>query len=183
MRSGVYVDGVRQVQSIFRKLPDKVSNMVTLKAINAAGGEFKRAAEDKVRAKNLVLTGALEKSMRVRVARKRYRDRRVAVVGPRSRVEFFKPGKTKKLVSARLSALERDMAQAAWKARHVTDYTRINPAKYAHLVEFGHGGPRPAPPHPFMRPAFAAKVNAAKRAFTKQFTIGLYREAKKMKKR
>ena len=27
------------------------------------------------------------------------------------------------------------------------------PAKIAHLVEFGHGGSNPAPPHPFMRPA------------------------------
>ena len=24
----------------------------------------------------------------------------------------------------------------------------------AHLVEFGHGGPKPAPEHPFMRPAY-----------------------------
>lgn len=27
-------------------------------------------------------------------------------------------------------------------------------AFYASFVEFGHGGPRPAPPHPFMRPAY-----------------------------
>jgi HK97 gp10 family phage protein len=26
-------------------------------------------------------------------------------------------------------------------------------ASHAHLVEFGHGGPHPAPPHPFFRPA------------------------------
>lgn len=26
-------------------------------------------------------------------------------------------------------------------------------APHAHLVEFGHAGPAPAPPHPFMRPA------------------------------
>jgi HK97 gp10 family phage protein len=26
-------------------------------------------------------------------------------------------------------------------------------APHAHLVEFGHAGPHPAPPHPFMRPA------------------------------
>jgi len=28
------------------------------------------------------------------------------------------------------------------------------PAKIAHLVEFGHGGPHPADPHPFLRPAY-----------------------------
>lgn len=27
-------------------------------------------------------------------------------------------------------------------------------AKYANPVEFGHGGPHPAPAHPFVRPAF-----------------------------
>lgn len=26
-------------------------------------------------------------------------------------------------------------------------------APHAHLVEFGHGGPHPAPPHPYLRPA------------------------------
>jgi HK97 gp10 family phage protein len=41
-----------------------------------------------------------------------------------------------------------------------------DPANIAHLVEFGHGGPHPAPAHPFMRPAWhssKAKVLAAMR--------------------
>lgn len=29
----------------------------------------------------------------------------------------------------------------------------VEPAKYAHLVEYGHAA-HPAPPHPFMRPAY-----------------------------
>ncbi|MFN7019878.1 MAG: HK97-gp10 family putative phage morphogenesis protein [Phycisphaerales bacterium] len=37
----------------------------------------------------------------------------------------------------------------------------IYPRKYAHLVEFGHGGPHPAPPRPFARPAIAASRGAA----------------------
>jgi len=31
---------------------------------------------------------------------------------------------------------------------------RARKAPHAHLVEFGHGGPHPAPPHPFVRPAW-----------------------------
>ena len=31
---------------------------------------------------------------------------------------------------------------------------RPRKAPHAHLVEFGHGGPHPAPPHPFVRPAW-----------------------------
>ena len=34
-------------------------------------------------------------------------------------------------------------------------------AKYASPVEFGHGGPHPAPPHPFIRPAFDGGVDEA----------------------
>jgi len=34
-------------------------------------------------------------------------------------------------------------------------------AFYANPVEFGHGGPAPAPAHPFVRPAFDVKSNEA----------------------
>ena len=34
-------------------------------------------------------------------------------------------------------------------------------AYYANPVEFGHGGPAPAPAHPFVRPAFDAKQDEA----------------------
>lgn len=33
----------------------------------------------------------------------------------------------------------------------------ITKVPYAHLVEFGHGGPMPAPAHPFIRPAILSK--------------------------
>ena len=35
-------------------------------------------------------------------------------------------------------------------------YKRHKKARHAHLVEGGHGGPRPAPPHPFWEPAVLA---------------------------
>ncbi len=34
-------------------------------------------------------------------------------------------------------------------------------AYYANPVEYGHGGPGPAPPHPFVRPAFDARAEDA----------------------
>jgi HK97 gp10 family phage protein len=34
-------------------------------------------------------------------------------------------------------------------------------AAYAQPVEFGHGGPHPAPPHPFVRPAFDVRADEA----------------------
>ena len=36
------------------------------------------------------------------------------------------------------------------------------------FVEFGHGGPRPAPPHPFLRPAMRAARQAALQAATRE---------------
>ena len=38
-------------------------------------------------------------------------------------------------------------------------------APHAHLVEYGHGGPQPAPPHPFLRKAFEANITEARRVF------------------
>lgn len=38
-------------------------------------------------------------------------------------------------------------------------------ARQAHLVEFGYGGPKPAPPKPFLRPALDKNINAAKEIF------------------
>lgn len=40
-------------------------------------------------------------------------------------------------------------------------HTKEQSAYYSNPVEFGHGGPAPAPPHPFVRPAFDAKVDQA----------------------
>lgn len=36
-----------------------------------------------------------------------------------------------------------------------------NRAPHAHFVEFGHGGPKPAPPHEFMRPAYESTKDEA----------------------
>jgi HK97 gp10 family phage protein len=54
-----------------------------------------------------------------------------------------------------------------------------NPAKIAHLVEFGHGGPHPAPPHPFLRPALSAKQSQVKTEVTSKARERLAKEAAK----
>jgi len=46
-------------------------------------------------------------------------------------------------------------------------------APHAHLVEGGHGGPAPAPPHPFMEPAVAAKEDEIMDAIMAELTRGL----------
>jgi HK97 gp10 family phage protein len=40
---------------------------------------------------------------------------------------------------------------------------RPRKAPHAHLVEYGHAGPHPAPPHPFVRPAWDEMKDQVKR--------------------
>lgn len=62
-------------------------------------------------------------------------------------------------------------------------YGRYGKGAHAHLVEFGHGGPAPAPPHPFMRPAFDESKSTALAKVEKSFRSGIKRETKKLAKK
>ena len=44
---------------------------------------------------------------------------------------------------------------------HRTDAAASEVADYAYAVEFGHGGPAPAPAHPYVRPAYDARADEA----------------------
>ena len=46
---------------------------------------------------------------------------------------------------------------------------RPRKAPHAHLVEYGHGGPHPAPPHPFVQPAW----DSCKEEVRKNIELGL----------
>lgn len=47
------------------------------------------------------------------------------------------------------------------KAITIGVHTKEKSAYYANPVEHGHGGPAPAPAHPFVRPAFDARADEA----------------------
>ncbi|NLB90537.1 MAG: hypothetical protein GX786_04890 [Clostridiales bacterium] len=61
------------------------------------------------------------------------------------------------------SSIRVSQAKGKGESRHVTigSHKNTKGARHAHLVEFGHGGPHPAPPHPFVRPAFDASKEEA----------------------
>lgn len=46
-------------------------------------------------------------------------------------------------------------------------------APHAHLVEYGHGGPHPAPPHPYLEPAAEMAEAEAIDAIMEELTKGL----------
>ncbi len=78
-----------------------------------------------------------------RMVRDRIRER--APLGPPT---DKKPGSLKAAAYASLLA--------ETTTRNMVAFAGIRPRKapHGHLVEFGHGGPHPAPPHPFVRPAW-----------------------------
>ena len=50
---------------------------------------------------------------------------------------------------------------------------------YPMSVEFGHGGPHPAPAHPFLRPAFDTNKERAKRIIAREIGQRITAEARK----
>ena len=51
-----------------------------------------------------------------------------------------------------------------------------NPSVIGHLLEFGHGGPRPAPARPHLRPAFESTRSTAQRIFNTKFWVNFRKE-------
>ena len=58
-------------------------------------------------------------------------------------------------------------------ARVTVGVHRADGAAYGVPVEFGHGGPHPAPPHPFVRPAFDARAEEAYELLKEQLRAAL----------
>lgn len=91
----------------------------------------------------------------LKAARKvRKRIRQKAPRGPKA-----KPAKKRLKNAAYAKVLPATMTRPAVAFAGV----RPRRAPHAHLVEYGHGGPHPAPPHPFMRPAWDSIKDEVKR--------------------
>ena len=68
---------------------------------------------------------------------------------------LYKSIKTGKVTTKRNGAKKIDAGV------HYKDMNGEKKAYYANPVEFGHGGPAPAPAHPFIQPAFDARAPEA----------------------
>jgi HK97 gp10 family phage protein len=93
-------------------------------------------------------TGLLKKSLGYKP--RTYKSNVLAIVGPRTKFR---------------------MADSPYGGPH-------NPAVIAHLIEMGHGGPHPAAPHPFVRPAWDSTKSECQRIIAAELTKGLEQEAK-----
>jgi HK97 gp10 family phage protein len=82
--------------------------------------------------------------------------------------EYAPGGKTLRLKSAVYSNLSPE-----GKAVFVGVRQWKNKAPHAHLVEKGHGGIHPAPPHPFMKPALDASKQEALTTIKEDLTTAI----------
>jgi HK97 gp10 family phage protein len=138
------IEGLSEVLKALEGFERKITEKGTYSAINAATKVVLRSAKAGCPTDNsphLTTRGLLKKSLGRKI--KKYRGSRVVVgiVGPRTGF--------KRQIGTRTRGP--NAGQPVYE----------DPAKIAHLVELGHGGPHPAPPHPFMRPAFDSSQSAA----------------------
>ncbi len=56
------------------------------------------------------------------------------------------------------------------------------PARYMHLVELGHGGPHPAAPRPFLRPAYEGNKSAMQAKFKAELKRSIEKVQAKLSK-
>lgn len=136
-----HISGVEDMIGTLKKLgAKKVMQPALARAIAEAAPLIVGAA--RLRAPNK--TGGTRESLgaRVRMGRK---QTVYAAIGPRRGMKW---------------SMGTHMRRVGWrKALHQVEVLHY-PAKIAHLIERGHGGPRPAPPHPFLEPALLSSRNA-----------------------
>jgi hypothetical protein len=172
MSSGLVMRGDVELARKWAALPAKVQSAKhTRIVLNAGCGVMARAAAATAASK-VHDTGLLAKNIIVRYPKQRYAGKRIAIVGARSKMFFVR-----KTAKGKWRGVSRNKVKARREAGD--EIRRVNPAKYAHLVEYGVHERRPkdkkamkAPwgftkkakavgPKPFMRPAFDATSSAA----------------------
>lgn len=130
-----------------------------LKKATAAAGRIVRdsvrehAPTRAVVAGNIVDLRLLKRSITVKVKTYRGGDSAVAIIGPRTGMK------------AQIGVVSRGPN----KGKPIME----DPSKIGHLVEFGHGGPHPAPAHPFVRTGFEATKDAAAEAMRSTIEAGI----------
>jgi HK97 gp10 family phage protein len=134
------VDGLQPIINRMRGFKDGVKNRALKRGLTKVGRLVKKSAKAlapvDTTTQGLTVKGLYKKSMDFQVSV--IRGTVVVKIGPKS---------NKQQVGTR---------KRGGKKSKPGDPIFQNPAKIGHLVEFGHGGPHPAPAKPHMRPAWDA---------------------------
>ena len=163
------VKGVSESLAAFSYLKNGVKNRVVRKAVTAASLPHlqyaRKASEYHDRTK------LLRRSMGRRIKTYRESGTTIAVTGARSGFSRF----TFKLGEWNPATGIRGIVHKMRAGK----YAKVDPRKYSHLVERGHGGPHPAPPKNFLRHAFQASRAQCESKFASKFSVELLSEASK----
>jgi HK97 gp10 family phage protein len=160
------ITGVQEVLSRLDGVKRSLRNRILKGACRKAARPVAKAARAKLDENESVVTGALRRSIGVKVGVSK-RGVAYAVIGPRRKTKRDKYG------NVSLTAFGRAEKRRVEKGQATDD-----PAYYAHLVEYGHGGPHPAPPKPFLRPAYDETRSEVRRIFAEAIGAGLAKAAK-----
>lgn len=150
----VSVKGLPALLKKLERLDQKVCQKATHDCVNESTKIVTKATRDEVGSQQLIITKQLWRSIGRKV--KRYRKYvTVGVIGPR--------------ISPSFAIMLPPKQFGNWSNKPKLH----NPAKIGHLVEFGHGGPYPAPPYPYMRPAWASSEAKCLRVSTRIVSVAL----------
>jgi HK97 gp10 family phage protein len=131
----VKLTGFEEFGKRLDRLSDDMSEKIIAKALNAMSKPIVGAA--RLRALSTVEPGSglLSESITRKIVKRAKVARGLSIIGADMKVSGTRPDGRKEV-----------------------------PGNIFHLVEFGHGGPHPAPPHPILRPAYDERIDEAQAA-------------------
>ena len=132
-RFGVKLEGFEELGKRLERMSDDMSEKIIAKALRAMCKPIVGAAKLRARFTQEPGTGLLADAITQKIIKRAKVARGIAIIGADMKVSGTRDGK-----------------------KHV-------PGNIFHLVEFGHGGPSPAPPHPILRPAYDERVKEAEK--------------------
>lgn len=163
---------LKETLDVLERLPRHVQYKPLRIALNAAGGVIKRSARAYVRHE----TGLLDKSLivKVKIPQSNYRAKghggiAYALIGPNRKSQGIVQGGKK----TTLKRLEK-------KGFRGLRVIRRRPSRYAHLLEKGHGGKHPAPPHSFLGMAVTVSGGHAQAVAIRKLHEGVLEAAAKL---
>lgn len=133
-------DGTAELQAKFAILPDRYQRYVMRHALERVGRRIVATAKGLAPKR----FGLLRASMATKTTKGK-KGRVSLLVGP-----------------------SRGRVKRMWQMKRWSKYQGLWPTRYAHLVERGHGGPRAAPPHPFLGPALRQHIGELNDAFVRE---------------
>lgn len=165
---GLAVKGDKKLAKALHKLPNGVYNRV----VRGANGKLMRPVLRTAKQLVPVRYGLVKKALGIKT--KTYPRKGVIFTAVGVRSGFHQPVGSQ--VKKKAGRGEGGRFQS--KGVKVTNKV-ISPSKYAHLAELGHGGPHPAPAHPYIRPAWDGQRTAMLPKYALLLREGLAREAKR----